>query len=166
MRRLRWAGAIAVLLAFVLSGCKAKDPDDPKLWQTYIPPDRTFTIKSPKPPEMDGYGYNFYGMDMRPGGLKVVVRVAELPVPNAAGVTQTIITPEQYEAGYRAESGATVVGKDINNGTYKGREIDITAGQRAPLVVRIFQANGHQYWLEWNPTNKHSTELADTFTIP
>jgi hypothetical protein len=162
------AGSVAALL---LAGCGGgKVVDDAKMWQPYIPPDRAFTVKAPKPPEIRGYGnapkqYTFYGMDMKAGGPLLTVRTAELPPEGAVGVPPTI-TPGQYEAGYRAESGAVVDGKDITNGVYKGREIDITAGQRAPLVIRIFQVNGHQYWLEWNPTIAHATDMANTFTIP
>lgn len=42
---------------------------------------------------------------------------------------------------YRAKPGAVVNGKAISVGDYSGREIDIAAVTRAPLVIRIFDAH-------------------------
>ena len=108
---------------------------------------------------------DLFGEDIKALGPLLIVRTSELPPPGAVGVPPKL-TAHQYEHAYRAERGAVVEAKDVTNGKYQGREIDVTAGQRAPLVVRIFQVNQHEYWLEWNPTIAHATDMANTFTIP
>ncbi len=161
----------AIVIALLLTGCSSgRVVDDPKTWKPYVPPDGTFTVKAPKPPEIRGYGnapkdYTFYGEDMKAMGPLLIVRTSELPPPGAVGVPPAT-TPERYEAAYRAERGAVVQAKDITNGKYQGREIDVAAGPRAPLMVQIYQVNGHEYWLEWNPKIAHATDMANTFTIP
>lgn len=171
MRVSRRAGGATLAAVLLLSACGGNNTgEDPTTWKPYVPPDRAFSIKAPKSPEIRGTGnapmeYTFYGMDMKAMGPLLTIRTALLPPPGAAGVPAPL-TAEQWEAAYRGEKDAVVTGKDIANGSYSGREIDIAGGRRAPLVIRIFQVNGHQYWLEWNPAIAHSMELADTFTIP
>jgi hypothetical protein len=159
---------VAVLL---LAGCgPTRVVDDPKTWTPYVAPDGSFTLKAPRPPDIRGIGeapkaYTFYGVDMKAMGPLLTIRTSSLPPPGAVGIIPPL-TADRYESAYAAEPGAVVSGKDITLGTYSGREIDITAGRRAPFVIRIFQVNGYQYWLEWNPTIARSTELANTFVIP
>jgi hypothetical protein len=176
MRAVRLSGGVAFAMMVLLAGCggqkqNAEGPKaDPAGFAPYVPPDGTFAIKVPNPPEILGYGnapkrYKFYGTDVKAAGPLLTINVSPIAPPNAAGAPPPI-APERYEQGYRAEPGAVVSGKEISLGTYTGREIDITAGQRAPLTIRIYLANGRMYWLEWNSTIAHSTEVADTFTMP
>lgn len=136
----------------------------------YVPPEGTFAIKAPLLPEARGVGtsqqYTFYGLDTTAAGPLLTIQVSPKIPEGAAGLAGMEIPPERYEQGYRAEPGAVVNSQPLSMGSYTGRELDITAGRRAPLRIRIYNANGRQYWLEWNPTIAHSTEVADTFVIP
>ncbi|HKS79988.1 MAG TPA: hypothetical protein VJR23_00655 [Candidatus Acidoferrales bacterium] len=186
MASLHRAGAVALSAVFLLAACSGgggnasrENPaapassaahEDPSTWKPYVPPDGAFAIKSPKPPEIRGYGnspmeYTFYGVDMHALGPLLHLRTSALPPEGAPGVPPPT-SMSSYEAAYRGLPGAVVDARDITNGTYSGREFEVTGERRQPLMVRIFQVNGHQYWLEWNPTIAHSTDLADTFTIP
>ena len=160
------------LLAIGLSvACgRARVVDDPKTWKPYVPPDGSFAIKAPNPPDIRGLGeapkqYTFYGVDPKAMGPLLTIRTEALPPPGAPGIIPPL-TADRFEQAYAGESGAIVSGNDVTLGHYTGHEIGITAGRRAPLVIRIFQVNAHQYWLEWNPTIAHSTDLANTFVIP
>lgn len=164
-----------VLLATLflpLTGCSTRNSDSSKSLQSlkpYVPPDGAFAIKAPQPPEARGVGneqqYTFYGFDMRAPGPLLTVRVSPKPPEGMAGAPPEIPI-DVYEKGYRAEPGAVVAAQPISMGSYAGREINITAGRRAPLRIRICDANSRRYWLEWNPTIAGSTEVADTFVIP
>jgi hypothetical protein len=167
---MRRALTIAALILLQLQmGCNQSDKSDQIVLKTYVPPDGAFTIKVPLDPEARMVGlshrYTFYGLDNKALGPLLTIEVTDLAPQGATGAPLEI-SLDKYEQAYRAESGAVVDAKPLLLGSSTGRELDITAGQRAPLKIRIYRTGNRQYWLEWNPNIAHSTETADAFVIP
>lgn len=110
--------------------------------------------------------YRFYHPDKRaPGPLLEVEVQLKNPYSSYAHYT-TDAFYDIYEHAYGGERGAVVNTTQITNNGYRGRQFEITAGPRAPRIVRLFSTDHRTYFVEWNPTVPHATETADTFYMP
>jgi hypothetical protein len=167
---MRRALTIAALILLQLQmGCNRSDKSDKIVLKTYVPPEGTFAIKAPLDPETRMVGsshrYTFYGLDKKALGPLLTIDITDRAPQGTAGAPLEI-SFDKYEQAYRAEPGAVVDARPLSLGSSTGRELDITAGRRAPLKIRIYRTDNRQYWLEWNTNIAHSTETADSFVIP
>ena len=183
----------AVLCVFFLlgfAGCSRKEPEqvlkppvrdegtlvvkEPEQVLTqWVSEDGSFTVKAPLAPQEQSLPagareYKFYGREkFAPMLLSVTVLRRVKDVPGLPDSPPPDVFYDQYEKAYRGAGHDITNIMTIKNGDYTGRQFEVRAGKYWPsMVVRLFVAERHAYWLQWNPNVPHATETADSFVIP
>lgn len=144
------------------AGCNRQEPF---LLKEYVEPLGLFSIKAPDVPVgCCGGPYKFY-LNSKGKAVTPLVTV-DLIRPTANQERYPLdFTFRWLEGTYHAPE-AEVSAKPISLNSYPGREIEVTAGRRAPLCARLYVARHMYYIVEWDPRIAHSKEIADTFFIP
>lgn len=141
-------------------------PFPTELW---VPDDGSFSINIPKKPRTSpvGAGSTLYIFDSPElhGGPLVQVQV-QVKNPYQQNIYTTDAFYDIYDRAYRGEPGAIVNTTEINNNGYRGRQFEITAGPHAPHIARLFSTDHRNYFVDWNPSVPHATQIADTFLMP
>ncbi len=137
--------------------------------QLWIPEDGSFSVDVPLPPRVYQLGagatlYTFPSPDNHARGplLEVEVQVKSPYAPQEG----TDAYYDMMERAYQGERGAALSAVAVSNNGYRGRQFEITAGARSPVVVQVYSTEHRIYHLEWNPTIANAGATANSFVMP